>query len=32
MVLDSIENAARYLSMGDGIAKALHYIQNNDFS
>ena len=30
MVLDSIENAARYLSMGDGIAKALHYIQNND--
>lgn len=32
MVLDSIENAARYLSMGDGITKALHYIQNNDFS
>ncbi|MCK9410861.1 MAG: YhcH/YjgK/YiaL family protein [Prolixibacteraceae bacterium] len=32
MVLDSIENAARYLNMGDGIAKALHYIQNNDFS
>ncbi len=31
MVLDSIENAARYLSMGDGIATALHYIQNNDF-
>jgi YhcH/YjgK/YiaL family protein len=30
MVLDSIENAARYVSMGDGIAKALHYIQNND--
>jgi len=32
MVLDSIENAALYLSMGDGIARALHYIQNNDFS
>ncbi|MCX6222994.1 MAG: YhcH/YjgK/YiaL family protein [Bacteroidia bacterium] len=32
MVLDSIENAARYLSMGDGIAKALHYIQNNDLN
>ena len=32
MVLDSIENAARYLSMGDGIVNALHYIQNNDLS
>lgn len=32
MVLDSIENAARYLHLGDGITKALHYIQNNDLT
>ena len=30
MILDSIENAARYLHLGKGIANALHYIQNND--
>lgn len=32
MVLDSIENAARYIHLGTGIAKALSYIQNNDLS
>ena len=32
MVLDSIENAERYLHLGEGIAKALHYIQNNDLT
>ncbi len=32
MVLDSIENATRYLSLGNGIAQALRYIQDHDFS
>ena len=32
MVLDSIENAARYLNLGEGVAKALQYIQRNDLS
>jgi len=32
MILDSIENAARYMHLGEGIAKALHYIQDNDLS
>ena len=32
MVLDRIENAERYLSLGDGIAKALRYIQNNNLT
>lgn len=32
MVLDSIENAARYLNLGEGVAKALQYIQHNDLS
>jgi len=32
MVLDSIENAARYAHLGEGIAKALLYIQNNDLT
>jgi len=32
MVLDSIENADRYLHLGEGIANALHYILNNDLS
>ena len=32
MVLDSIEHAARYLHLGEGVAKALHYIQSNDLS
>jgi YhcH/YjgK/YiaL family protein len=32
MVLDSIENAGRYLHMGRGITNALQYIQNNDLS
>jgi YhcH/YjgK/YiaL family protein len=30
MVLDTIENAGRYISLGKGIAKALEYIQKND--
>ena len=30
MVLDTIENAAKYLHLGDGIAKALSYIRQND--
>ena len=32
MVLDSIENAARYMHLGKGIANALQHIQNNDLS
>ena len=32
MVLDIIENAARYVNMGKGIATALQYLQNNDLS
>ena len=32
MVLDNIKNANRYVNLGNGIAKALQYIQNNDFS
>ena len=32
MVLDSIEHAARYLHLGEGVAKALHYIQSNDLT
>jgi len=32
MVLDSIENADRYLLLGEGIAKSLQYIRSNDFS
>ena len=32
MVLDSIENAARYLHLGEGVAKALQYIRGNDLS
>jgi YhcH/YjgK/YiaL family protein len=32
MVLDSIDNAARYMQLGKGIANALRYIQDNDLS
>ena len=32
MVLDSIENADRYLLLGEGIARSLQYIRSNDFS
>lgn len=32
MVLDSIDNAGRYLHLGKGIEKAFEYIQNNDLS
>ena len=32
MILDSIDNAARYTCLGTGIAEAFHYIQNNDLS
>jgi YhcH/YjgK/YiaL family protein len=32
MILDTIENAANYLHLGGGIAKALSYIRQNDFS
>ncbi len=32
MVLDSIENAARFMSLGTGITEAFRYIQNNDLS
>ena len=32
MVLDSIENAYRYIQLGKGIAEALLYIQDNDLS
>ncbi len=32
MVLDNIQNAARYSCLGKGIADALHYIQNNDLT
>jgi YhcH/YjgK/YiaL family protein len=30
MVLDSIDNADRYLHLSEGITKAMRYIQNND--
>jgi YhcH/YjgK/YiaL family protein len=32
MILDIIENAGRYLHLGDGIGHALNYIRNNDLS
>ena len=32
MILDRIENASRYLHLGNGISLALNYIQNNDLS
>ncbi len=32
MVLDSIQNAARYMHLGKGIANALRYIQDNDLA
>lgn len=32
MILDSIENAARYLHLSKGIANALLYIQDNDLT
>jgi YhcH/YjgK/YiaL family protein len=32
MVLDRIENAERYLSLGEGIANSLRHIQNNNLS
>ncbi len=32
MVLDSIQNASRYLTMGKGIATSLLYLQNNDLA
>lgn len=32
MVLDTIENAAQYLHLGEGISKALTYLQNNDLT
>ena len=32
MVLDSITNATRYMNLGQGIANALQYIQNNDLT
>jgi YhcH/YjgK/YiaL family protein len=32
MVLDSIENADRYLLLGEGIARAFQYIRSNDLS
>ena len=32
MILDSIKNSDRYRSMGEGIADALLYIQDNDLS
>ena len=32
MILDAIENAANYLHLGEGIAKALTYIQDNDLA
>jgi YhcH/YjgK/YiaL family protein len=32
MVLDTIENAARYMHLGDGISKALLYIRQNDMT
>ncbi|HWS01587.1 MAG TPA: YhcH/YjgK/YiaL family protein [Prolixibacteraceae bacterium] len=32
MILDTIENAGRYLHLGDGISHALNYISNNDLS
>ena len=32
MILDSIENAARYMHLGEGIAKVLHYIKDNDLA
>ena len=32
MVLDSIQNAARYMHLGKGISNALRYIQDNDLA
>lgn len=32
MILDIIENAGRYLHLGDGISHSLNYIRNNDLS
>jgi YhcH/YjgK/YiaL family protein len=32
MILDTIKNSDRYLSIGKGIAETLRYIQNNDLS
>ncbi len=32
MILDSINNAERYMSLGTGIAEAFRYIKNNDLS
>lgn len=32
MILDAIENAGLYLHLGEGIARALAYIQQNDMS
>lgn len=32
MILDSIENAARYRALGDGLSMALQYLQTQDFS
>ncbi len=32
MVLDTIDHASRYFSLGEGISKALHYLQQNDLS
>jgi len=32
MIIDRIENASRYFSLGSGIAEALEYIKKNDLS
>ena len=32
MIIDRIENASRYYSLGSGIADSLEYIKNNDLS
>ena len=32
MVLDTIDHASRYLQLGEGITRALHYIKRNDLA